>query len=120
LSAYDFASAATLAEQSLTAYSAIQDQEGIGASHSAMGMATLRSGDPDQAVEESARAVRALIDLGHQEFIARALYTLAVALDRTSNRSVAAEITILTEAALDGPQFQDYFEGEERVTLERL
>jgi len=115
-----FARAATLAEQSLTAYSAIQDQEGIGFSHLVIGMATLCSGDPDRAIEESARAVRALIDLGHQQFLAMALYTLALALDRSSNRSVAAEITSLTEAALGGPQFQDHFEGEERMTLERL
>jgi predicted ATPase/class 3 adenylate cyclase len=120
LHAHDFASAATLAEQSLTAYAAIQDQGGIGVSHLVIGVATLCSGDPDQAIEESARAVRALTDLGHQEFIARALYTLAVALDRSSNRSVAAEITILTEVALGGSQFQDHFEGEERMTLERL
>jgi predicted ATPase/class 3 adenylate cyclase len=120
LSADDFASAATLGEQSLTAYSAIQDQEGIGFSHVVIGAAALFSGDPDRAIEESARAVRALIDLGHQQFLAIALYTIALALDRSSNRSVAAEITILTEAALGGPQFEDFFEGEERMTLERL
>jgi tetratricopeptide (TPR) repeat protein len=124
LEAGQFEDAISLASDSLTRYTEIEDAEGIGYSLLVIGWARLRSGDPVGARSGYEEAIRVLSPLGHREFLATALYGLAIALERTADCAKAAHIAAMTKAALLGQEVGDpvrlKFDPAECATLQRL